>query len=204
MPEGASDLIRAVRSYFRFKGQALDTVPVVVIDDNSKGPFPPYRAWYGGAILAGVAAQYAYGWVTNEDGKPGQIAPAGPGKSAVIVDEIFAVCTTAVDDYFISMSKKGSPAAPAVTALANDAAQEKVLDEPVTNPQFGNVTINQVNQPGQLWGNNSQRFPGGALGIVTRIPGPFVLGPQGVLAINPATLANSMLVFFRGRYYSAI
>lgn len=202
MPEGSSDLIRAARSYFRVKGSALDVVPVVVIDDNSRGPIPAYRVWYASAILGAVAAQYAYGWITNEDGVQGQIAPTGPGKSAVVVDEIYVKAVTAVDDYFISISRKGSITS-GISAKANDAAQAPEADL-VTNPLFGNVTVNQTNQAGQLWGNNSQVFPGGALGIVTRIPGPFVLPPQGILAINPASLANSMIVHFRGRYYPAI
>jgi len=202
MPEGSSDLIRAARSYFRVKGAALDVVPVVVIDNNALGPVVPYRAWYAGSISSKVAAQYAYVWITNEDGVQGQIAPTGPGKSAVVIDEIYVRTYDLIDDYFISISRKGS-ITPGASAKGNDAAQAPEADL-VTNPLFGNISVNQTTQAGQLWGNNSQLWPGGPLGTVTRIPGPFVLPPQGICAVNPATVNNGILAMFRGRYYPAI
>lgn len=199
----SSDLIRSVANYFRVKGTPVEAVPVVILDDNSKGPFPPCRHWYGSGLSGPVAAQWSYVWATNEDGREGQIAPTGLGKSVMVVDEIFVKAQTAVDDFVIAISRKGS-ILPTTTTLANDASEEKALD-PTTNPVFGNVTLNRNQQAGQLWlGNNSQVWPATfTAGTVVRIPGPFTLGPQGLLAIAPSLVNNGIFAMFRGRYYAA-
>lgn len=201
---GGSDLIRAVANYLRIKGDPPEAVPVILIDDNSKGPYPPCRVWYGSSLSPNVAAQYSYAWVTNEDGVEGQIAPTGRGKSVMVVDDIYVKSLTAVDDFVIAITRKGS-ILPTTTTLANDASEEKAV-ETSTNPVFGNVTINRNQQAGQLWlGNNSQVMPATYIaGTLHRIPGPFTLGPQGILAVAPSTVNNGIFAFFRGRYYPAI
>lgn len=200
----SSDLVRSVANYFRVKGTPVEAVPVVVMDDNSRGPFPPHRRWYGSALAPALAANYSYAWVTNEDGREGQIAPTGLGKSVVVVDEIYVKAQNAADDFVVAISRKGSILPNLGTTNANDASEEKALD-PTTNPVVGNVSINKTQQVGQLWlGNNSQVWPATFVaGQVLLIPGPFTLGPQGLLAVACSNLANGIFAMFRGRYYAA-
>ena len=200
------DLVRAFQAYFRTKGDSpravSEILPVVVLDDNSRGPYPPYRAWYASGFSVKTAAEYSYAWVTNEDGVPGQIAPTGIGKSSLVVDDIYCKPLDAADDYVVCISRKGSITADSSDRV-NDRAEEKAL-ETSTNPVFGNVTVNVKHQPGQLFRSSSQLWPAEfVVGKVTRIKGPFTVGPQGLVAVCPSLLNNGILAMFVGRYYGA-
>ena len=66
------ELARAWQSYFRQKGGAAPTIPgellpVVIMDDNTNGPFPPCRTWFAGNTQIAVAAQFSYFIMSNSD-----------------------------------------------------------------------------------------------------------------------------------------
>lgn len=185
------ELVRAWEHYFRQKGGAApvvpaDILPVVIMDDNTRGPYPAYRAWVGGNQADAVAAQYSYVGVINQD-DPAQ-------KSCVVVDEVI-FRTTTTDDAWIGCTTK---AILALGTLSNvvDVAEEKDA-APSDFPRLGNVQIGLLRSAQNQVGT---KIPNGAI-TYQRLPGPWTLGPQAVLYLQTVIVNNTLIAFFRGRYY---
>lgn len=185
------DLVRSWASYFKTKGGVVprapaEIVPVVIMDDASKGPYPPYRAWHFGAQTGPVAGQFSYVGVKNAD-------VAGTKGSVMVVDYILVVSPTPAD--VVPVITNDSSITFAVFVAVEDCAEEK--DQAPTNaPAFANVVGGVQSIVGGL---GTQRVP--MTGAVERIDGPWSLGPQGIFAVRPLIVNAIIGVYFRGRYY---
>jgi len=89
------EFTRAWQLYFKQRGGVGPTlppevIPVVIMDDNSLGPYVTYRAWFGGLSVAGVAGQRSAFCVQNSDGAQsgGGVQGTQQVKSMVVVDRI--------------------------------------------------------------------------------------------------------------------
>ena len=188
------ELARAWESYFTQRGGIAPDVPaqalpVVILDDNSKGPYPAYRSFFGGLPEPALAANYSYVFAINND-------PLD-SKSVMVVDEIVF---------------ESNAAGPIIVGLTNlttfnfgslpmdDAVGEK-NPVGVDRPQMSNVKVGGAQSPLVLGGAS---FPGGAAAYTSgRIPGPFTLQGQGIVFVRHSVIASLMTAYFRGRYYPA-
>lgn len=188
------ELARAWQQYFRVRGGAAptlpsDILPVVILDDNSRGPYAAHRAWVAGIGQGALAANFTFVGILNAD-------PLGASRSAVVVDQIYVRLLVA-DDMAIGLTTPGVvPLAGPLQSVA-DAIQDK---EATTGaPLLGNVQVGQVQQVaafGSLFPNNTT--------TLQRIDGPWTLGPQTELVIRPLSVNAAIAAFFRGRYYPPI
>lgn len=190
------ELVRAFTSYFRRKGGVVPVIqdeihPVVIVDDNSAGPYPPNRSWHGGVQAAAVAVQFSYVAVMNND-------PIGT-HSCVVVD-LAIIRPLVADDIMVGMSS--SSALPLVGGRADDCANEAPLDPTVAfQPLISNVLIG-IQQNGSALGF-TQRIPHNDI-LPRNYPGPFTLGPQCYVAFRPVLVNEGIHGWFRGRYYPAL
>lgn len=190
-------LVRAWEAYFRQKGGGApnvppEVVPVIILDDNSRGPYPAYRSFIASRITAFVAAQFAYVGLLNND--------VLPSHSVVVCDEIIFISST-VQDAFVGLTTTtvfgaGSP------LVVQDTAEEKD-QAPSDRPPLGNVLTLSNNSAVPL-STGATEFPGAAAGVLNRIAGPFTLGPQGVLYLQTQLVNTNLQTYFRGRYYPSV
>lgn len=190
----APELARAWENYFRQRGgiapdAVAQALPVIILDDNSKGPYPPYRSWFAGRAQGLVAAQFTYIGIANNDPLPGH--------SVAVVDEISFRINTAVDDLVVLIESIAT--FPIANPLAvKDAAPEKD-QAPSDQPLLGNVVTTATNSATNL---GLDIYPSGSQ-ILQVLRGPWTLGPGEQLLLHPNTVANAMFAYFRGRYYAA-
>ena len=163
-------------------------LPVVIMDDNSKGPYPACRVWAYGIVVGSVAAQYSYAGILNTD-DPVLV------KSAVVIDEVLLRVGSADDVAFAILNQGSLVLAPLF--LVEDMQPEKD-PRPIDRPAVGNVKIGSLNTVVSL-GNAA--MPVGGTSNVVRLPGPFVIGPGQQFVVRPLTVLNAITAFFRGRYY---
>jgi hypothetical protein len=188
-----SELGRAFEAYFGVRGGVVpgvpaELVPVIILDDQSAGPYPAHRVWHGALNQAASAGNFSTCTIQNED--------AQGNKSAVVIDRIF-VRVTVANDVIVTVGRVavegGGPG-----AYVQDAAAEKD-QQPSLAPQNGTVafrsSIPAAAYPGTI-------FPVGTLASV-EIPGPFILGPQELLSLQPNAVNVGIFVWARGRHYSA-
>ena len=189
------ELDRAWQQYFTQRGGVgpdvpAQVLPVIVIDDNSKGPFPPYRGLYFGGILGALAANFSYAGIKNQD-------PLLQTKSAVVIDYAVVRNSTAQDDFVCGITD-GSQMNLNPYANVGDVSGEK--EQPaIFGPVIGNVQGGTLNSAGIFGGIGLH--PGGPITQGVRIDGPWVLGPQNIFVVRPLNLAEGIVAFFRGRYY---
>jgi len=195
------ELATAWERYFAQKGGLSPDVPgqilpVVIMDDTSLGPYFGYRGWYGSHLQSANVGVFSYLGVLNTD----DLAV----KSAVVVDEIRFRNPSAGDDIVIMLVAQSLLAMTGLTPV-DDASIEK---EPTgfNQPKVGNVVtahnaasavaLGAVQFPNQASpGANTQ--PGFA-------PGPWVISPGMMLLIRPTVVNETLLAYFRGRYYSTV
>lgn len=187
------ELDRAWEQLFNQRGGEGLTIPaqalpVVIMDNNALGPYPPCRSWMQGTLLAGLAANFGYIGILNNDAKG--------DKSACVIDFIIARQITAQDDWIIGITDLTT--VPLSTlAPVSDCATEK---DPagMFGPSLANVQRGALKSAS---GVGSTVVPGAPITTGTRIDGPWVIPPQGVFFIRPLTIANGLSVYFKGRYY---
>lgn len=171
---------------------ATQIIPVMVVEDVSKGPFPPSRIWHAGIGVAGVAAMIAHIGIVNND-------PPGTG-SGLTVDYIIARVGTA-DDLFVVVGQN-IPTLNLQKATVGDCSNEAggLPAGSAFDPRVGQAFIaaaqNGVGLNGVLWPN------GGTL--PQRLDGPWTLGPQAALIVRTATVNVILQAYFRGRYHAGI
>src|SRR5712671_1055455 len=101
------ELAAAWQKYFTQKsglspdipGQIL---PVVILDDNSRGPYQAYRGWHAGVAIGAFAGNYSYCGIANVDDPAKQ-------KSVIVVDEIWAKSPVAATDFLVSLTTQTQP-----------------------------------------------------------------------------------------------
>lgn len=191
------ELARGYAAYFRARGSpdvsaAGEILPVVLMDDNSRGPYPAYRSWMAGTILGLVAAQHTFIGIQNSDDVS--------VRSAVVVDEVILRNVTATDDWILGLTTVNALSFSTLSNVA-DCAPEKEQTGSFAGPALGNVQLGTRNAAAP---QGSTMVPGGPITTSVRVRGPWILGPQGVFFIRPLTIAESAVAYFRGRYYSAL
>lgn len=219
MPLYRPELARTYEQYFGEKGGAAAAVaheilPVVIADDSSKGPYPPYRPWQAGGIVSPVAGVYPRAGIQNGDGFPfagGLLGTSGVPRSVVVVDWLQVIRDATVGgEIFVGITHHNLFPLTDNGVSVEDAAPEKDPTAGSTRPKLGNVFYGerQVNAVGIL--GNANVIPGGTGTLATandpkamRFDGPWILGPGQILLVE-RNLANSgFTVSFRGRYYPA-
>jgi len=207
------ELARAWQQYFRQKGGIGPTlppelIPVVVIDDNSDGPYPPCRIWVAGQIVAATAGVPPRLGIQNVDGFPiggGLLGTSGVPRSVVVVDKILIQRdATVAGDFFAGITHHNLNPIDGASQAADDSGPEKDPTPGATRPSLGNVVCGQrVTGAAFIFGTNNI-LPGFAADVLPHIAdGPWLLGPGQILYVE-RNLANvGMVVAFRGRYYSA-
>lgn len=189
------ELARAYQAYFRTKGgeQPIvprDVLPVVILDDNSLGPYPAYRAWHAGVSLAaGAVGEFSYIGIRNSD----KLIPP----SAVVVDSVDFRLTVAADVKIGITNDTTIVLGGQVPVL--DSAEEKETI-PSDAPKIGNAQIGFLNSVGAV---GTVFSPAGDL-LPHRIDGPWTIGPNGVFLIRPGVAQIGIVAYFRGRYYPAL
>jgi hypothetical protein len=197
MPAGgliSTDLVRAWEQYFRQRGGAAPNVPsdvlgVVLLDDNSRGPFPGYRSFFAGRSISLVAAQFSYVGILNNENN------ISSGRSVVVIDWIYYRNLTAADDVIVSVSNSSAIVLANLLAV-QDAAEDKD-QQSSDNPLIGNVLSGTLNSATV----NGTALAAGGDTIGHRLDGPWTLGPGAQLLVRPATVNEGLQVHFRGRYY---
>lgn len=188
------ELLRAYQIYFKQKGAPAATVPsdilpVVILDDNSKGPYPPYRSWFSGTNQAAVAANFSFLAILNND-------PVTT-KSCVVVDRVTAR-NSAADDFLLGIETFATLPLSARSSVF-DAAEDKD-QQPSDNPTLGNVQIGVLTTVtaglGSIAPNNTV--------TPQSYDGPWTLGPQQLFFIRPVTVNIGLFAYFRGRYYASL
>jgi len=209
MDAASPEFARAWQLYFKQRGGVgptlpPDVMPVMVLDDNSAGPYPPYRPWFAGLInIAGGAGLRTAIGVMNQEGTPagGGIVGTSQVRSVVVVDFIRFVSTDAgvaapVDIALVMGEPNNTPLLLNIQVV-DDAAPEKDPTSSV-QPRIGMVAIGSRNS---LTFTNQQRVP-----VRTMLPqdlkGPFILGPQQILYVEQTALLGTLSCFFQGRYYA--
>lgn len=197
-----TDLSRAFENFFRFKGGAQPTVPseivpVVIIDDNTVGPYPGHRRWMYGSGPTGIgsAGNFQYLGIQNAD----PLDRSQP--SACVIDRLLVKNITAANDFAI-----GIAAGTGNVNIAYGGTRDTVGDKEASfainvDPLFGNVKAG-YGQSASLFG--ASLFPGSAVGLIVEIPGTWILGPQQQFFISSNVAQQSIHIFARGRYYPAL
>jgi len=205
------ELARAWSQYFRQKGGVgpslpPDILPVVVIDDNSRGPYPPCRTWMGSSQAAQVAGVYGRIGIKNADGFPiggGLLGTSGVPRSVVVVDELI-VATNTPDpggDLFLTITHHNLNDIDGIPAPADDTAPEKDPTPGVTRPQIGHIQIGPRITGAVLFGNTI--LPRHSDGVARHVDGPWILGPGQILYVERNLVNSGLAIYARGRYYSA-
>lgn len=188
------EFVRAFENYFRIKGGAgpnipQEVVPVVILDDTSKGPFPPSRTWFAGIDIGPLAANFDYIGIVNAD--------SSGVKSVVVVDEIW-VAPGVADVVVIGVSNiSGLPYSSLTTAFDPDEDKDQQAS---VLPVMGNVQLGTLQQVAAI---GTVQFGPLPINPPVSIPGPFTLGGQATLFVRPNSVNEGITAFFRGRYYPA-
>jgi hypothetical protein len=194
------ELSRAFEDYFGRRGGETpnipsEIVPVVIMDDNSKGPYVGCRHWMFGTNAGPSVGNLSIIGIENTD-------PIGAQLSAVVIDWIVAeVAGGVVADFLMGIVYMSQ------VVLADGAVRDIVTDKDLGmstgDPSFGNVKGGTRAQAGQPV---ATVYPGNSIanGIPTRIEGPIILGPQQEFLIIPSIVNTGITAHFRGRYYPAI
>jgi len=192
------DLSRAWEEYFGVRGGAtpgvMREILGVVVLDNAPLPWAPYRNWFAGILGTAGAGNYNYIGIVNDDDPSKQL-------SICVVDEIIVVNKTAQLEIAIGLGNTALAPSIAYGPTA-DADSGKEPSTTGTDPHFGNVKIGGGQNA--TAGLITSQFPGSAVGVPFRIPGPFLLRPQGELLITPTAVASQIHAYFRGRYYPSV
>ena len=179
-----------------------DVLATIVLDDNSTGPYPPYRSWYTSAISSAAAAVRSAVGVANYDGVAlgGGLQTIQPIRSCVVVDFIRYRCEAA-SDVFLAITNINSNGFDGGTEKpADDAQPEKDPGPGLQFPRIGNVQSGTKAQAGQLGDSGLSSDDVGDI-APHDIPGPFMLGPGQILYVQENLVNSGLRVFFRGRYY---
>jgi len=198
-------LSRAWENYFGQKGGQTpgvmaDVVPVIIIDDDSQGPYPPHRRWaQGGAQIGGVGT-YAYGSIGLNDDPTKQ-------KSVAVVDTFLYRtsdgCGVSID--LVNGARLGGPqvfGAPAIDVQSDmNALGAQML---MSNVGQGNGTTTQP--AGGLF------LPRGPLGtgaggpVMREVPRnlKWIIGGGWYLLFNPENPNVTMEWLISGRYYASL
>jgi hypothetical protein len=316
--DAPGNIAAAWAQYFRFlsfgappAAVAVEIVPAVMIDDNSKGPFPVYRPWALGLILPPAAffstffflnaddpstrSVFVIDWIRFSLFSPGggapilSAVPSGAGGSLAAGTYFWVVTalgpsgeTLGSNEYTTTLAgglssvvftwyavpgatsyrvyrgtsaggengfyapgnvltytdtnagiTNGSPPreggglvpnllhgvgpfSPLLVGFSFSANGAQAWDQgveqdmPPLTPHLANVGAwasqqaasylvpNGVNPIANI---NATRFPGNGTGAPDRLDGPFLLGPQSQLVLQPDVQNCGMSVYARGRYY---
>jgi len=214
MDAASPELAKAWQLYFKQRGGTgpslpPDVLPVIVLDNNERGPYPCAQIFHAGLkSLAGGAGTFnAVGLGNFDGGVPGTgVKGTQPIKSRVVIDRIRVISTD------------GAAAAP----LDLIARVSSVNDEPFNgtlpsqleiqaddsagtplglgaNARLGNVWVGS-RQATAFFTTGDQRIP--ISGITAHeILGPFILNPQMIFYLVQAGTVGILGAFFQGRYY---
>lgn len=192
MPAPRPELARAVYALSGEKGPGSislgsEVLPTVVVDNP--GPYPGCRLWMAGRNVPGVAANYSYAGIVNND-------PASV-RSVVVIDQVHLRFAAADDVYFrLSLA--------AVTTLSTLTPVQDVAEEkdqlPTDSPLLGNVLVG---------GANFGVSAGGILvpcGTTIRhyFNTQITLGPGAQFQVQSGIVNNALIVAFFGRYYPGV
>lgn len=198
------DLVRAWQLYFGQRGGAgpslpPDVLPTIVLDDNSNGPWPPYRPFFTSNVKGAVAGERGAVGVANVDGYSttggAQLIP--PIRSAAVIDEIRFRTQTAVSVNIGVTSLNSSPFDGSADKPVSDANPEKDPGGLNIFPRMGNVFGGVRGQVAQM---SLDGPPHAELTTVVML-GVWILGPGQVLYVQTNAIADPVTVYFRGRYY---
>lgn len=208
------ELSRAWEGYFAQRGGEGASVPaqilpVVLLDDSSRGPYPPYRSFQAGLIASPTAGVFSRVGLQNVDRFPvggGLLGTTGVPSSVAVVDWILVTRDgTAGGNFFATITHHNlNPMDVGTQAPAADTAPEKDPSAGATRPQLGNVNVGLRQLGAVLIGDQSGILPGvDADLLVHRVDGPWILGPGQILYIERNIVNVGHTVYFRGRYYPA-
>lgn len=187
------ELARAFENYFVIRGGeqpqvASEVVPVVIMDDNSKGPYAPYRTWHAGTNLGAFVGNLSYCAIANVDDPAKQ-------KSVVVIEEIY-VNVPAGGRVLHGLTTQTQPSI--AYASVNDADGGKEYSGPTNDPRLGNVAFGSGQSPSFY---ASAIFPASPAAAIVRIPGPFAVGPGWQYVVVPNLVNTAIEAWFRGRFY---
>lgn len=206
MDAASPEFARAWQLYFKQRGGVGPTlppevVPVVIMDDNSLGPYVVFRPWFAGLSVAGVAGQRSALLIQNSDGgqSGGGVVGTQTVKSMVVVDRVSFVSSdgaAAAIDVKIRISDTNTEAI-TIGALQADDASGDPTGLLGGGPRVGNV---------QIGGRNAASILGGQLYPVRSVQqhillGPWCLQPQQVLVICQEVNVGVIAGLAQGRYY---
>jgi len=208
------ELARAWEGYFSQRGGEGPDAPaqalsVIVLDDNSKGPYPPYRSFQGGLVVSPTPAIIGQIGIQNGDAGftplVGLVGTTGVPKSVVVIDWlIVARDATAGGDFFVTLTHNNLKPISTANAPVADTAPEKDPTSGATRPQIGNVFVGVRNVDAALIGDQSGQLPGFTQDTLPhRVDGPWMLGPGQILYVERNLVNTGFTAYFRGRYYPA-
>lgn len=213
MDSASPEFTRAWQLYFKQRGGIgpglpPDVMPVVVMDDNTGGPYPPCRIWHAGMRVGPVAAQLAYVGIQNADGaQPGAgLQGSNVINSRVVIDRVTFASSdsppTVPIDVQVRLADVNSEPFNGVAGFVAKQADESGAD-PVASagfaPRVGNVWIGARNTT-PIFTTGAQIVPVRSL-LAQTLSGPFTLPPQTILYVINNALAGEITAFFQGRYY---
>lgn len=214
MDSASPELVRAWQLYFKQRGGAgptlpPDVLPVVILDDNSAGPFCAYRPFQAGATYVAQAGVYSKIGIQNTDDRftvgSGIVGASGVPRSVVVVDRvIISKDAVAGGDFYATLTHQNLFPMDFDIGPVADVSPQKDPDSQFTRPQLGNVHIGFRQVGAALMGDNSGKLPGFTQDqLPHQADGPWIIGPGGIFYIERDVVNSSFSVYFRGRYYAA-
>ena len=196
------ELARAWEDFFKQRGGTgpdvpAQILPVVLMDDNSRGPYPPGRPWAAGRISSANAGIFNYLLIINTD--------TGNQKSIVVVDEIrVRIPNLTEDDVVVGVGAQSD--IPGTSFVPVDETSSRESPVAGGGRPLGNVILGQNFALAVALGNvvvpNQNQGAGGSLAPLI-LQGPWCIPIGAQLFIRPANPNEGICAYFRGRYYSA-
>ena len=207
MDSASPEFVKAWQLYFRQRGGVgpqlpPEVLPVVVLDNNAQGPYPPYRPWHASIALAAGAGVRQKAGIQNLDGVPvgGGVMGTTPIRSMVVIDYLIYRCESAADVFLTFTDPNQQPLSKAGTVKAVDDDSPGVDAFNVQRPRVGNVIIGGREDALQSGDSGPSSDDVGDVSP-KRIDGPFLIGPQQIFLVEINAVAVGLRCFFKGRYY---
>lgn len=186
-----AELSRAWRRYFTATETARvssDVLSVVILEDLTRGPYPPCRLWQAGDASAAVVADYSVLTLRNN----------GQRGSVVVVDKI--ITRVVQTQIVIASSTAGfALAANGGSKIATDRAPEAQAHSYSSGELFvGDISLAKQKSNAAI-GYDTLPVP---TGTAFQIDGPWIIGQGGELILRTVAINVGVDAWFAGRYYT--
>ncbi len=210
--DAPGNILTAFESFFRViafgvlpPGVKPEIEPMVLLDDNSKGPYPIYRPFTCEYRQVGGGGQFTEIVIVNLDD--------ATTHSVVVIDWLLVAVTVAGTDVLFAV-RPVLPTLQGITptllltnggvAFDQGAERDRAPSDGIHIPNVGiyaYVLAAQQLASGIGGGANATLLPGYGDVLPHGVDGPWMLGPGSMLQLMPAAVNVGLTVYARGRYY---